>query len=356
MTAPVRRQSRSAAATINRHKYEDTALMFIEGQHSLGAGVAHKILSLDQLGLHTRLWRQKGLCIIHCHGVFDLLHIGHIRHFEQARQMGDVLIVTLTPDRYVDRGPHRPAFSETLRAEAIASLKCVDGVAINQWDSAEETLRILRPHVFVKGAEFKDLGQEASGKITAEEKVVRDIGARIAFTEDIVFSSTNLINRYLAGLPEEINKYLALFRRRYSLDQVLSILEQMAALKVLVIGDTILDEYQYCETIGKSSKDPTLVMKYQSHDLFAGGSLAVANHVAGFSEAVHLVSVLGERNSQEKFIRSQLQKKIMSHFYNQPDAVTTVKRRYLDSYSFNKLLEIYDMDDTSHAHRPNKPD
>ncbi len=77
---------------------------------------------------------------MHCHGVFDLLHIGHIRHFEQAARIGDVLVVTVTPDRYVDKGPHRPAFTETLRAEAIGSLSCVDYVAINRWPTAEDTL------------------------------------------------------------------------------------------------------------------------------------------------------------------------------------------------------------------------
>ena len=77
-------------------------------------------------------------------------------------------------------------------------------------------------------------------------------------------------------------------------------------LNVLVIGDTILDEYRYCDVIGKSSKDPALAVKYQSHDLFAGGVLAVANHVANFANKVRLVTVLGDHDSHEKFIRSQL--------------------------------------------------
>lgn len=308
-----------------------------------------KIVSLDRLARYSAHCRRKGMRVVHCHGVFDLLHIGHIRYFEQARRMGDVLIVTLTQDRYVDKGPHRPAFTEALRAEAIASLKCVDMVAVNQWPTAENTLRKLRPHFYVKGAEFKNLSGDLTGKIVGEEKVVREIGAQIAFTEDIVFSSTNLINRHLSGLPEEVNKYLELFRRRYSLDQILEILDRMAKLKVLVIGDTIIDEYQFCEAIGKSSKDPTLVLKYQSHELFAGGILAVANHVANFAGDVQMVSVLGDRNNHEAFIRSQLGKNITPRFYVQDQAPTIVKRRYIDSYSFNKLMEIYDMDDSGLA-------
>jgi cytidyltransferase-like protein len=92
--------------------------------------------------------KKQGKRVVHCHGVFDLLHIGHIRYFEEAATMGDVLVVTVTPDRFVDKGPFRPAFPEDLRAEAVASLEMVDYVAINDWSTAEETLRqIGRAHV-----------------------------------------------------------------------------------------------------------------------------------------------------------------------------------------------------------------
>lgn len=305
-----------------------------------------KITDLDTLAGTLARLRERGRRIVHCHGVFDLLHIGHIRYFEQARRMGDVLVVTVTPDRYVDKGPHRPAFDEQLRAEAVASLVCVDYVAINQWPTAEETLRLLRPHVYVKGAEFKDSASDLTGKIAREKAIVEEIGATMAFTEDIVFSSTNLINRYLSSFPEKVQKYLDLFRQRYSLDEVLGHLQKMDALKVLVVGDTILDEYVYCSAIGKSSKDPVLALHYQSQDLFAGGVLAVANHVAGFAGQVTMITALGERDRQEEFIRSELKSNITPIFYTQPGAPTLVKRRFVEGYSLNKLFEIYIMDDS----------
>jgi len=71
--------------------------------------------------------------------------------------MGDVLVVTITEDGYMDKGPLRPAFTEALRSEAIASLNCVDYVAVNPWPTAEETLRVLRPDVYVRGSEFKSI-------------------------------------------------------------------------------------------------------------------------------------------------------------------------------------------------------
>lgn len=302
--------------------------------------------TIEELAKLLKTYRSENKKIVHCHGVFDLLHIGHIRYFEQARHMGDILIVTITPDRYVDKGPHRPVFTEALRAEAIASLKSVDYVAINQWATAEKTLQILRPDVYVKGSEFKNTASDITGKIAGEERVVREIGATLAFTEDIVFSSSNLINQYLSNLPNEINQYLEFFRRRYTLQSIMDIIDKMASLNVLVIGDTILDEYQYCDAMGKSSKDPTLAIKYKFHDLFAGGILAVANHVANFAGSVDLVTVIGERESHEEFIQSQLHPNVSPRFFVQPDAPTLIKRRFIDSYSFNKLLEVYIMDDS----------
>jgi len=306
-----------------------------------------KIKEIQELAkILSELRANNNTKVVHCHGVFDLLHIGHIRYFEQARRMGDILVVTVTPDRYVDKGPEHPAFNESLRAEAVASLNCVDYVAINQWPTAEETLRLLRPDVYVKGSEFKDTSSDMTGKIAKEEQVVREIGSTLAFTEDIVFSSTNLINRYLSNFPYEIKKYLELFRRRYKPEKIIEIIDRMSSLKVLVIGDTILDEYQYCEAMGKSSKDPTLALRYRSQDLFAGGVLAVANHVANFADTVQLVTVLGERDSYEDFINSQLHPNVSMHFTVQPNAPTLIKRRFIDGYSINKLFEVYVMDDS----------
>ena len=305
-----------------------------------------KIRKLDELAALLERLRGQDKKIVCCHGVFDLLHIGHIRYFLQARQRGDILVVTITPDRYVDKGPDRPAFTESLRAEAVASLDCVDYVAINKWPTAEETLRLLRPDVYVKGSEYKDISSDRTGKISGEKKVIDEIGAELVFTEDIVFSSTNLINRYLSNRPAEVTKYLKLFSQRYTLDDVLRTVDRMKDLKVLILGDTILDEYQFCEAIGKSSKDPALVLKYESSDLFAGGVLAVAKHVANFANSVDLVSVIGEIESHEEFIKSQLNENISSKFFLQAGSPTIVKRRFVDGYSFNKLFEVYIMDDT----------
>src|SRR6476620_4054859 len=111
-----------------------------------------KLHSLEDLvGVLDRA-RAGGKRVVHCHGVFDLLHIGHVRHFEQAKQLGDILVVTLTPDRFVNKGVGRPAFTEALRAEFLASLTYIDYVAINKWPTAVDTIHLIRPDIFAKGS------------------------------------------------------------------------------------------------------------------------------------------------------------------------------------------------------------
>ena len=305
-----------------------------------------KMKTIEELTHISADLRNTGKKIVHCHGCFDLLHIGHLRYFRQAGEMGDIVVVTITPDRYVDKGPHRPAFPETLRAEAVASLDSVDYVAINQWPTAEETLRLLRPDVYVKGSDFVDDDPDPTGKLDGEMAVVSEIGAKMAFTKGVVFSSTHLINRFFSTFHADVRQYLDIFRKRYKLEGILDLLDRMMGLNVLVIGDTILDDYQYCQTIGSSSKDPVLAVKYESNELFAGGVLAVANHVAGFAGNVTLATVLGDRDRYEDHIRSRLLNNVFPHFQTQDGAPTLIKRRFIDGYSLSKLFEVYVMDDS----------
>ncbi len=155
-----------------------------------------KIVELRELGKTLQDLKSKEKKIVHCHGCFDLMHPGHIKYFQASKRMGDILVVTVTPDIYVDKGPDRPVFNQELRAGSIAALECVDYVAVNIWPTAEETLRLLRPNIYVKGQEFERL-EDKTGKIQKEYKVLKEIGAEMRFTHEIVFSSTELLGKYV---------------------------------------------------------------------------------------------------------------------------------------------------------------
>ena len=154
-----------------------------------------KILDLDKLAEELSNLKSKGKKIVHCHGCFDMMHPGHIKYFQASKKMGDILVVTVTPDQYVDKGSGRPVFDQYLRTESIAALECVDYVAVNRWPTAENTLRLLVPDYYVKGQEFEKL-QDKTGKIQKEVDVVKEIGGEMMFTHEIVFSSTKILNRY----------------------------------------------------------------------------------------------------------------------------------------------------------------
>jgi len=301
-----------------------------------------KMQPIHALAAHLATLKDENKKIVLCCGNFDLLHIGHIRHLEQASKMGDVLVVAVTPDRAVANGCGHSAFAEELRGESVASLGCVDFVTVNEGGTVASALRLLRPHCFVRGMESENAVEDAVGKAETEA-ALGEIGAEVAHTEEVEFSSTNRISQYFAGFPEEIREYLALMRKRHSVEEMFSLLERMKALKVLVIGDNIIDDYHYCEAIGKSSKEPTLALKYQSSDKFAGGIVAVANHVANFVGAVAMTTVLGEIDSHEEFIRERLHPGVNPLFVVQPGQPTLVKRRFIDGYSLSKLLEVYIM-------------
>ncbi len=306
-----------------------------------------KIKGLEDLANELRSLRSTGTdkTIVQCHGVFDLMHIGHIRHFEEAKAMGDVLVVTLTPDRYVNKGPHRPAFSEDLRAETIAALDCVDYIAINQWPDAVETIKLLKPDIYAKGPDYRDPDTDITGKISEEKEAVKSVGGKIIFTDDITFSSSNLINRYMPAYSKEVGEYLSGFSQRYTIEDITGYIENTRSLKVLVLGEAIIDEYQYCQLIGKSAKEPILAAQYLSTEKFAGGILAVANHVANFSNKVSIIAMLGAKNSQEQFVTKNLNNTIEKLFVFKKNSPTIVKRRFLDKYLSQKLFEVYEIND-----------
>lgn len=304
-----------------------------------------KIRPLEELSSILADLRGRDRRIVHCHGVFDLLHVGHLRYFQEARALGDVLVVTLTTDRFVNKGPHRPAFPEQLRAEMIAALECVDYVAVSTCPTAVEAIGLLRPHLYVKGPDYKDASRDVTGGIYEERRAVEAAGGRLVVTEGIVFSSTNLINRHMSPLPEETQTYLAEFAARHPVEEVLGWLRKASDLKVLVVGEAIIDEYVYCTAIGKSSKEPTLVVRRNGSEQFAGGVLAAANHVAGFAGKVAVLTQLGTENSHEAFIDRKLRPNVERIFLRRPNSPTIVKRRMVEEYFFTKLLEVYEIND-----------
>ncbi len=155
----------------------------------------NKVFEIEELAEELRRIKSLGRKVVLCHGCFDLMHPGHIKHFQAAKKMGDILVVTVTPDKFVAKGAGRPVFGEKLRAESIAALECVDFVAINKWPDPVETIKLLKPDIYVKGQEY-ERDDVKIGELQKDLRAVESVGGKMAFTLEEVYSSTELLNKY----------------------------------------------------------------------------------------------------------------------------------------------------------------
>ena len=149
-----------------------------------------KVRTLAEVAGVCEQGRRAGQVIVQAHGTFDLLHLGHVRHLEAARKLGDMLIVTVTADRLVNKGPGRPVFNAELRAEMLATLEYVDWVAINDAADAVSAIERIRPSIYIKGEDYQNPQGDITGKITLERDAVEAHGGKIHFTDEVTFSST----------------------------------------------------------------------------------------------------------------------------------------------------------------------
>lgn len=313
---------------------------------NLKSQAPQKVISFAQIDSLLQRHRSAGEKIVQCHGVFDLIHPGHIRHLNEAKQVGDILVVTLTKDKYVNKGPGRPAFPEHLRAESLAALSCIDYVVINETPTAVEAINAVRPAFYVKGPDYADREKDITQGIRAEEAAVEMHGGKIYFTDDLTFSSTQIINSYFGVYPEKARKFLELFKTKVSAEQIIEQLGRLQDLKVLLVGDAIVDEYSYCQPLGKSPKETIVSTRYLSSESFPGGIIACANHIASFSSQVDLVTCLGAQDPKKDLIEQQLNDKVKSRFFIRPDAPTTTKIRYVEPAFLTKMFQVSYLNDT----------
>lgn len=286
--------------------------------------------------------REAGKKVVQCHGTFDLLHPGHLKHMEAAKAFGDLLVVSITGDKWVNRGPGRPVYNQNVRSQFIAGFGCVDYVVIDEGDRPIKLLKRLRPDVFVKGGDYEEQAYQKSSLTCEEREAVESYGGKMKFThEDLVMSSSQLINDFFSVYPESTQLFLDEFKSRYNFEQINGYFEKTRNLKVLVLGDTIVDEYHYGSVVGASSKENMLVFRYEDSESFAGGVVATANNAAPYSKSIRLCTLLGDHESKENYIRQHIDEKIDFKTFYKPGSCTVVNRRFAQKVFMDKLFEEY---------------
>ena len=304
-----------------------------------------KIIDFSEVEKILKPIKRKGKKIVHCHGVFDLLHIGHLKHFKSAKKYGDILVISVTPDKFVQKGFERPYFNSEQRMESLASIEVVDFVILNNSTNAVDIIKKIKPNYYVKGPDYKNFKEDITGQIKNEELVVKKNGGKIVFTEDPIYSSSSILNQSGSTFNLFQKSFINKIKPEINLNNFNAHINKLQDLKVLVIGETIIDQYVFCEALGKSGKEPHLVLKDVSEELYLGGVLSIARNIADFCNKITILSMLGQKKEYEKYIKKNMAKNIQSKFLYKSKSPTIIKKRYIESISNNKVLGIYAMND-----------
>jgi len=304
-----------------------------------------KIKSLKELKKITTSLKLKGKKIVLCHGVFDLIHLGHIKYFNAAKKHGDILVASITVDKFVNKGIGRPFFNHNNRAEVLAALDAIDYVTFSEKASSLDIIKEIKPNFYAKGIEYKDIKNDSTKKIISEVKEIKKNKGKIIYIDEKVFSSSNIINKSSQIFNEDQKKFLQRISKKYSFNEIQNYLHKLKKLKTLVIGETIIDEYVYCDPLGKSGKEPYLAFKELYDEKYLGGAAAISRQIKEFVTKIDMISMIGQNNEYLPFIKKSLSKDISSVFIKKKNSPTILKRRYVDQISGHKIFGTYLIND-----------
>ena len=302
--------------------------------------------------------KKQGKTIALCHGVFDLVHPGHLLHLKQAKAAADVLVVSITAAEFVRKGPGRPYFDDRTRMEFLAAIDCVDYVMLSEGYTVDDVVEAVEPDLYVKGEEYAREEEDITGKIREERELVERHGGRIYYTTGQVYSSTKLINTALSGLSDEVRAYMQDFKKRHSLDEIKAYTDAAARLRVLVVGDVIIDRYTYCDIQGLISKEASYSARLRSSEDYYGGSVAIARHLSTFTGDVTLLSIVGNEPEINARLQDDLSGRMMLSLIQSGTYPTIVKHRYLTRnnreeyrkvFTINNIPQVQRVDDESAA-------
>lgn len=286
-----------------------------------------KILTRDRLALLREQARQQERVVVQCHGCFDIVHPGHIRHLQHAAKQGDLLLVSITADAVMNKGDGRPLFPQDLRAENLAALDCVDWVYVNPDPTAESLLELTRPDVYIKGREYE--GND-DPRFRAERDTVERHGGRIIFSSgDVVFSSTALI----AAMERRENPFQARLRqlvesKGMTAPRLEGLVDAFSGRRVAVFGETIIDTYVICDRPDIAGEAPVISLRPLEQTSYDGGAAIIARHLAALGARPTLVTAL-PTSTQASALCERLQSEGVDVRWIDSDGPMLEKQRFL---------------------------
>jgi len=278
--------------------------------------------------------------VIMCHGVFDVVHPGHIRHFVYAKNKADLLLVSLTSDKYINKGDYRPHVPENLRAFNLAALDIVDFVIIDSESEPIKNIKTIKPDYFAKGFEYQNYKKNL--KTNKEYQTINSYGGKVIFTPgDVVYSSSKIINSSLPDISYE-KLYNLMNTEKVNFNDLKKTIKNFSKVSAHVVGDTIVDSYTNTVPIGGPVKYPHLSLLNISQKDYIGGAAIVASHLAATGCKTIFTSVVGD-DKNAKFIKEQLKKnKVKFNLIIDKNRPTTNKNTIIAKSQ--KLLKLDTLD------------
>lgn len=307
-----------------------------------------KVLKFEETPAAMDRLRAAGKRIVQCHGTFDLVHPGHVIHFEEARALGDVLVVTITGEAHTNKGPGRPYFGDRLRLKMLGALAAVDHVVVIPFSAAVEAIECVRPHVYCKGKEYADPGADVTGHMQDDLEAVARVGGTVHYVGSEIFSSTRLLNQHFDPYPDSVKSFARVVAAETPPERMREIVDSFAGLSVVVVGEIIFDRYTTVNIQGLSSKSQIMSGRYLGEDTQGGGALAILRHVRQFTSRVKIVSVVGG----EAWVGDSLKAFLApseDEILRVPGYVTILKQRFVEPMiagrEIAKLFSYNYMDD-----------
>jgi len=270
------------------------------------------------------------------HGVFDIIHYGHILYFKEAKSKVNHLIVSVTSDRFVNKGPGKPIFKIDKRIEVLKSIKYIDEVIISDHMTAVNNLKIVKPNYYIKGKDYENLKDDISGQILIEKKTVEKYGGKILFTKSELHSSSSIANNIFEYINNDVKKILKKIDKRKFEKNFFKFTKEKLTKKILIIGDSIIDILRFIEISGKSNKSSVISTKYLNEEKNLGGVLLVANFLNLFFKNVTLLYC--GRPKDLILIKKILNKNIKIEYVKTENKLIK-KIRYIEKYSNQKVFQ-----------------
>lgn len=281
--------------------------------------------------------------IVLCHGVFDVIHQGHIYHFKSAKNYGSKLVISVTADRFVNKGPNRPFNGEVDRIKFLSELEIVDYVIINQYQNAVPIIKDLKPNFYVKGPDYKIKKNDKTKGIYLEEEAIKLVNGLLKFTKDPVKSSTKIINEIFSNYDESQIENINNIKKSFSLEDIFKVLNSISHQKILLVGEPIIDKYIFTQPLGLGSKSPIVSSKILYENSYTGGVIAIAKNLDALKCNFKTLFPIPKVSKYSKLVTSQLKKKTIKFYLN--NWSFPVKTRYVSEFQAQKIFETNSIDD-----------